>query len=220
MAKNGNLQNAKQAKNNEWYTRIEDIENELKHYTKHFKNKVVLCNCDDPTQSNFWRYFHINFSELGLKKLISTHYDPTKSTYKFEYTGGDDGNIEDGIKTPLKGNGDFRSEECIEILKEADICCSNPPFSLFRKYIAQLIEYDKKFIVIGNKNAITYKEVFPLIKDNKIWIGYGSPSEFNTPNGLTKKVQGLCRWFTNLEITKRSVELVLWKKLLHYYGFG
>lgn len=210
--KNSNLHAAKSAKNDEFYTQLTDIEKELKHYKQHFKDKVVFCNCDDPTWSEFWRYFHINFSHLGLKKLISTHYDKDNPTYKLEYTGGDDNNIDVGAKTPLMQNGDFRSPECVELLKEADIVVSNPPFSLFRSYVSQLMEHNKKFLIIGNKNAITYKEVFPLLKENKVWIGYGSPSEFNTPYGSTKKVQGLCRWFTNLDIAKRSEKLVLRKR--------
>lgn len=211
-SKNANLHNAKAAKNDEFYTLLSDVSAELKHYRQHFKGKVVFCNCDDPTYSAFWKYFHLNFEFLGLKKLISTHYDPERPTYKMEYCGGDDNNTEMGVKTPLEGNGDFRNQECIDILDEADIVCTNCPFSLFREYLAQLIEHDKKFLIIGNKNAITYKEVFPLLKDNKIWLGYESPSEFNTPIGLTKKVQGLCRWFTNLDIAKRAEKIILWKK--------
>lgn len=215
MPKNSNLNTAKTTKNDEFYTQLTDIEKELKHYKEHFKDKIIFCNCDDPTWSEFWRYFHLNFSELGLKKLISTHYDTKESTYKLEYTGGNDNDIEIGIKTPLIYNGDFRSSECIELLKEADIVVTNPPFSLFRSFIALLMEHNKKFIVIGNKNATTYKEIFPLIKDNKIWLGFNSPNEFRTPNGMTKKVQGLTRWFTNLDISKRHEELILFK---YYYN--
>ena len=181
------------------------------HYKHHFKDKTVFCNCDDPTWSAFWKYFHLNFEALGLKKLISTHYDKTEPTYKMEYTGGDDNDIEVGVKTPLEGNGDFRNQECLALLDEADIVVTNPPFSLFREYVACLMEHKKKFLIIGNKNSITYKEFFPLIKDDKIWIGYNSPSEFDTPDGMTKKVQGLCRWFTNLDIAKRHEKLILWK---------
>lgn len=209
--KNGNLNAAKAAKDDEYYTQIADIEKELKYYKKHFKDKVVFCNCDDPTWSEFWRYFHLNFEELGLKKLISTHYDPKEATYKLEYTGGNDTDIEVGKKTILTQNGDFRSEECIELLKEADICCTNPPFSLFRAFIGQLMEYKKKFIIIGNSNAITYKEVFPLLKDNKVWLGYNYVKEFKKPDGTIKKFGNIC-WFTNLDIDKRHEELILWKK--------
>jgi len=212
MSANANLHKAKDAKNDEFYTQLTDVSKELMHYKEHFKGKVVFCNCDDPTWSAFWKYFHLNFEKLGLKKLISTHYDRTEPTYKMEYEGGDDNDIEVGVKTPLKGNGDFRNAECIELLKESDIVVTNPPFSLFREYVAQLMEYDKKFLIIGNKNSITNKEFFPLLKEDKVWIGYESPSEFNTPNGMTKKVQGLCHWFTNLDAQKRHEKLVLWKK--------
>lgn len=211
MAKNDNLHKAKDAKNDEFYTRIEDVAEELRHYKKHFAGKVVFCNCDDPTWSAFWRYFHLNFAELGLKKLISTHYDRTEPTYKMEYEGGDDNDVEVGVKTLLEGNGDFRSKECLDLLDECDIVVTNPPFSLFREYVSTLIQHGKKFLIIGNKNAITYKEFFPLLKENKVWIGYSSPSEFDTPNGMTKKINGLTRWFTNLDIQKRHEKLILWK---------
>lgn len=212
MAKNDNLHKAKDAKNDEFYTRIEDVAEELRHYKKHFAGKVVFCNCDDPTWSAFWRYFHLNFSELGLKKLIATHYDRTEPTYKMEYEGGDDNDVEVGVKTPLEGNGDFRSRECLDLLDECDIVVTNPPFSLFREYVSTLIQHGKKFLIIGNKNAITYKEFFPLLKENKVWIGYSSPSEFDTPNGMTKKINGLTRWFTNLDIQKRHEKLILWQR--------
>lgn len=212
MAKNDNLHKAKDAKNDEFYTRIEDVAEELRHYKKHFAGKVVLCNCDDPTQSAFWRYFHLNFAELGLKKLISTHYDRTEPTYKMEYEGGDDNNVEVGVKTRLEGNGDFRNKECLDLLDECDIVVTNEPFSLFREYVGTLMQHDKKFLIIGNKNAITYKEFFPLLKENKVWIGYSSPSEFDTPNGITKKINGLTRWFTNLDIQKRHEKLILWQR--------
>lgn len=155
---NANLHKAKNAKNDEFYTQLTDVSKELMHYKQHFKDKIVLCNCDDPTWSAFWRYFHLNFSALGLKKLISTHYDKTEPTYKKEYKGGDDNNIEVGVKTPLEGNGDFRNRECLDILDEADIVVTNPPFSLFREYVAVLMEHKKKFLIIGSKNAITYKD--------------------------------------------------------------
>ena len=211
MAANANLHKAKNAKNDEFYTQLTDVSKELMHYKHHFKDKIVFCNCDDPTWSAFWKYFHLNFSALGLKKLISTHYDKTEPTYKMEYTGGDDNDIEVGVKTPLEGNGDFRNQECLDLLDEADIVVTNPPFSLFREYVAVLMEHKKKFLIIGNKNSITYKEFFPLLKDNEVWLGYESPSEFDTPDGLTKKVQGLTRWFTNLDIKKRHEKLILWK---------
>ena len=211
MAKNDNLHKAKDAKNDEFYTRIEDVAEELRHYKKHFAGKVVFCNCDDPTWSAFWRYFHLNFAELGLKKLISTHYDRTEPTYKMEYEGGDDNDVEVGVKTPLEGNGDFRSKECLDLLDECDIVVTNPPWSMFREYVSLLVEHKKQFVIIGNKNSITYKEFFPLLKDNHVWIGYMSPSEFDTPSGMTKKVAGLGRWFTNLDIQKRHEKLILWQ---------
>ena len=206
-----NLHKAKKAKNDEFYTQLTDVSEELRHYKKHFKGKIVYCNCDDPTWSAFWKYFHLNFEVLGLKKLISTHYDKDKPTYKMVYDGGNDNNIEAGVKTPLQGNGDFRNQECIELLKKSDIVVTNPPFSLFREYVAQLMEHEKKFIIIGNKNSVTYKEFFPLLKDNKVWLGYNSPAEFNTPEGVTKKINGLSRWFTNLGIKKRHEKIVLRK---------
>ena len=210
MAKD-NLEKAKRAKNDEFYTLYSDVAKELAHYQQHFNGKIVYCNCDVPTWSAFWKYFHLNFEVLGLKKLISTHYDKDKPTYKMVYEGGDDNDIEVGVKTPLQGNGDFRNQECIELLNESDIVVTNPPFSLFREYVAQLMEYGKKFIIIGNKNSVTYKEFFPLLKDNKVWLGYNSPAEFNTPEGVTKKINGLSRWFTNLDIKKCHEKLVLWK---------
>ena len=169
---NANLHRAKNAKNDEFYTQFADVAKELMHYEEHFKGKIVLCNCDDPRLSAFWKYFHLNFAELSLKKLISTHYDENEPTYRMEYTGGDDNNIEVGIKTPLEGNGDFSNRECLDILDEADIVVTNPPFSLFREYVAVLMKHKKKFIIWGNNNAITYKEFFPLLKANKVWLGY------------------------------------------------
>ena len=208
---NTNLHKAKEAKNDEFYTMIEDVSNELKHYKHHFKDKIVFCNCDDPTWSAFWRYFHLNFSELGLKKLISTHYDRENPTYKMEYTGGDDNNVETGIKTNLQGNGDFRNQECLELLDECDIVVTNEPFSLFRNYIEVLMNHSKKFLIIGNKNAITYKEFFPLLKDNKVWMGVNNVQCFLQPDGSIKKF-GNIGWFTNLDIAKRHESIILWKK--------
>ena len=181
-----NLHKAKLNKKDEFYTQLSDIENELKHYKEHFKNKVVLCNCDDPRISNFFHYFSYNFEHLGLKKLIAICYknqerdlfsrnDSEKAIY-LEYLGDKNNNRipdpeEIGIKH-LKGDGDFRSEECIALLKQADIVVTNPPFSLFREYVSQLVEYNKKFVIVGHQNAITYKEIFKLIKENKLWL-YG-----------------------------------------------
>lgn len=163
---NANLHKAKNAKNDEFYTQLTDVAKELMHYKAHFKDKIVLCNCDDPTWSAFWKYFHLNFAELGLKKLISTHYDREEATYKMEYTGGDDNDIEVGVKTPLEGNGDFRDKECLDLLDECDIVVTNPPFSLLRDHVAVLMEHQKKFLIVGNKNAITYKEFVPLLKSD------------------------------------------------------
>ena len=208
-----NLRKARAVKNDEFYTRLTDVSKELMHYEEHFKDKIVLCNCDDPTWSAFWKYFHLNFSALGLKKLISTHYDKKEPTYRMEYTGGDDNNIEVGVKTPLEGNGDFRNQECRDILDEADIVVTNPPFSLFREYVSVLMDHEKRFLIIGNKNAISYKDFFPLLKSNEVWMGYTSPSIFDTPNGRTEKLNGLTRWFTNLGVAKRPEKLILRK---HY----
>lgn len=211
MAKNDNLHKAKDAKNDEFYTRIEDVAEELRHYKKHFAGKIVFCNCDDPTWSAFWRYFHLNFAELGLKKLISTHYDRTEPTYKMEYEGGDDNNVEVGVKTPLEGNGDFRNAECIKLLDECDIVITNPPFSLARAYVQCLREHNKQFVIIGDLNWITYKEIFPMLKDNEIWLGYSSVKEFVQPDGTIKKF-GNKLWYTNLDIQKRHEKLILWQR--------
>ena len=224
MASN-TLVKAKRQKNDEYYTQITDIEKELKYYREVFRGKTIFCNCDDPEYSNFWRYFQLNFYDLGLKKLISTHYDEEKSSYRMDIVSTDSGEqcgIPDFVKTPLIGNGDFRSTECIEILKEADIVITNPPFSLFREYLAQLIEYGKKFIIVANKNAITYKEVFQLMSDDKIWIGYrniNSDMWLEVPEGqpYEKIVDGkklkhiMACWITNIEITKRYEDLTLYK---------
>lgn len=227
MTTNKNLLKAKNTKNDEFYTQFTDVSKELMHYKQHFKDKIVFCNCDDPTWSAFWKYFHLNFKALCLKKLISTHYDRNKPTYKMEYTGGDDNNIETGVRTPLEGNGDFRNQECIDLLKESDIVVTNPPFSLFREYVSQLMEYDKKFLIIGNQNAITYKEIFPLFKNDSIWMGYhNGDMAFTVPadsepratrfwideNGQKWRSLGNAMWVTNLDIQKRHEKLVLWKK--------
>lgn len=225
---NANLHKAKDAKNDEFYTQLTDVAKELMHYKTHFKDKIVLCNCDDPTWSAFWKYFHLNFAELGLKKLISTHYDKTEPTYKMEYTGGDDNDIEVGVKTPLEGNGDFRNQECLDLLDESDIVVTNPPFSLFREYVAVLMEHEKKFLIIGNRNALTYKEIFPLIRNNELWLGNGfqnGNAYFNIPKnsdtsiyakGVYDEETGLvkfrnCVWFTNMDLAKRHEKIILWK---------
>lgn len=189
------------------------------YYKKQFKDKVIYCNCDNPYESNFFKYFIENFNDLGLKKLIATNYKSQYMSIAYKAEIVEVKNVDDIFKNPknkmttLKGDGDFRSDECIELLKDADIVVTNPPFSLFREYVAQLMEYKKKFLIIGNKNALTYKEIFPLIKENKIWIGFNSPNEFIRPNGtITKNVAGLTRWFTNLEVSKRHENLTLYKK--------
>lgn len=218
MSDNTGLQNAKREKNNEFYTELSDIEKELKYYKNFFKGKTVFCNCDDPENSNFWKYFELNFEHLNFKKLIATHFETDKPSYKLELTTDitGDGKIDkaDIVRTPLKQNGDFRSPECIEILREADVIVTNPPFSLFREYVAQLIEYNKDFIIIGNQNAITYKDIFKLIKENKIWLGHTSPKEFLQPDGSIKTF-GNISWFTNIDTQKRHENLILYKT---YYG--
>ncbi|GAB6395528.1 MAG: putative adenine-specific methylase [Bacteroidales bacterium] len=238
--KNLNLHAARQAKNDEFYTQLPDIENELRHYRDHFRGKAVLCNCDDPRISNFFYYFAMNFERLGLKRLITTCYKNQNpdlfSAHKSEtavyliYDGDKNDNrvpdpAEIGIK-PLKGDGDFRSPEGIELLKQSDIVVTNPPFSLFREYVAQLIEYGKQFLIIGSQNAITYKEIFTLIKENKIWLGHGfaggnayfkvSASDNNYVAGVYDPQTGLVkfrnvRWFTNLDHAKRHEDLILYK---------
>jgi len=202
---NKNLHKAKAKKNDEFYTMLTDIEKELMHYRPHLKNKVIFCNCDDPVESNFWLYFKLNFEFLGLKKLISTHYSEEHSTYKLEFDGVNT------IKTELEGNGDFRSPEAINILEESDIVITNPPFSLFREYVAQLINYKKDFLIIGSFNAITYKEIFPLIKTNKLWLGISPRSmKFQTPSKDIKLVNTI--WYTNLEHSKRNEKIISYKE--------
>ena len=241
MAKslNKNLHSAKSNKKDEFYTQLADIENELKHYRHHFKGKTVFCNCDDPRVSNFFHYFSHRFESLGLKKLITTCYKNQDmdlfSTHHSEkavmlvYEGDKNGdrvpNAEEIGITELQGDGDFRSAESIALLKEADIVVTNPPFSLFREYVAQLMEYDKKFIIIGHQNAITYKDIFTLIKENKMWLGYGFKggaghfinTQYENYATASDKRDGMIRvsgvvWFTNLDIDKRHEDLILHKK--------
>lgn len=229
---NKNLNAAKKAKNDEFYTQASDIEEELRHYTKHFKDKVVYCNCDDPTESNFWHYFYRSFGYLGLKKLISTHYETDgSSSYALIYEGGHDNadDFNEGVtKVPLKGDGDFRSDECIEYLKQSDIVVTNPMFSLFREYVATLEKYNKKFIIWGNQNAITYKEFFPLLMNRKVWLGTiaNKTCVFRIPNNYKKwdkketesrndgfhyaKVPAISV-FTNLPVQKSTDQMVIWK---------
>lgn len=234
---------ARNNKKDEFYSQLSDIERELKHYKPHFKDKIVYCNCDDPRVSNFFHYFSYNFEYLGLKKLIATCYknqdmdlfstNESEQAVYLEYTGDKNGNKvpdanEIGVK-PLQGDGDFRSQESIELLKQADIVVTNPPFSLFREYVAQLIEYDKKFLIIGNINAISYKEIFKLIKENKAWLGvnmgrgisgfivpkhyelYGSEARIDDDGNRIISTNN-CLWLTNLDIDKRYLDLILHKK--------
>ena len=243
MAKSSNLTAAKVEKNDEFYTRYEDIQNELNHYEEHFKGKTILCNCDDPFESNFCKFFLRNFNYLGLKRLICTSYvsSPVVGTQMtiFDYLdepvqrghgyvmditevpmangrGVSDDDIEKLLKSKkrgvkkLNGEGDFRSEECIEYLKQADVVVTNPPFSLARNFISTLFEYNIKFLIVGDLNWITYKEVFALMQDNKMWLGYSSLKEFILPNGAVKKF-GNKLWYTNLDIKKRHEELILFK---------
>ena len=236
---NRSLGVAKATKQDEFYTQLSDIEKELRHYTKHFKNKTVLCNCDDPKVSNFFHYFSHSFEKLKLKKLITTCYKNCDADLFSKHTGergiyleydGDknDNRVPDpdeiGIYK-LKGDGDFRSEECVKLLKQADIVVTNPPFSLFREYVKQLVKCKKKFLIIGNHNAITYREIFTLIKENKIWLGYTHPVNFVVPdhyelreirswrddNGTNWRSFGNACWFTNLDIAKRHEDLTAYK---------
>lgn len=275
---NKNLNNAKEAKNDEFYTQLEDIEKEMKHYKAHFKGKTVLCNCDDPYESNFFKYFAMNFNYLELKKLIATCYatSPIMYTqltifgeeeeygvefeggkpYKIEITEVEDANGDGAIDlsdveyliknkkntlTLLKGDGDFRSPECVELLKESDIVVTNPPFSLFREYIVQLIKYKKDFIIIGNMNALHYKDVFPLIKANKVWLGasiHSGDREFRIPDHYVTNSPSLrvdengnryvrvpgVRWYTTLDYPQRHEDIILYKKYTpeeypSYYNF-
>lgn len=247
------IDKAKEAKKDEFYTQLEDINDELRHYREHFRGKTVLCNCDDPRVSNFFTYFAYNFEFLGLKKLITTCYknqnmdlfsqNQSEQAVYLVYEGDKNG---DHIPTadeigvhPLKGDGDFRSKECIELLKEADIVVTNPPFSLFREYIAQLIEYNKKFLIIGNQNNATYKEIFPLLMQNKLWLGYKTGGmSFKVPeyyeervtrfwideNGQKWRSMGNICWYTNLDHQKRHENIILYKNYLpieypHYINY-
>lgn len=231
--KNSNLRNAKKAKNDEFYTQLTDIEKEMRHYKEFFKGKVVYCNCDDARESNFFKYFSLNFEHLGLKKLITTGYKEEGKGVAIIYEGDKNGNrmVEDSeiIVRELEGNGDFRSEECIEFLKEADVVVTNPPFSLFREYVAQLMEYGKKFVIIGEQNAITYKEIFPYVKADKLWWGasiHSGDRKFYVPDnyplnaatcGIDEdgkrfvRVKGI-RWWTNIENTTHSTPMDLYRR--------
>ncbi len=261
---NSNLHRAAKVKNDEFYTQLADIERELKYYKSQFKDKVVYCNCDDPFESNFFKYFAGNFNALGLKRLIATSYKPSPIANTQLGLFGDDKTLEpvkgrpktnankliinevndldgDGafdlrdiaeqLKanknnewSPMEGEGDFRSPESIELLKQADIVVTNPPFSLFREYVEQLIKYQKRFLIIGNDNARKYQDIFKLIQENKLWPGYGRAKEFIQPNGTIKKF-GNIGWFTNLDVAKRHEFLTLYKKyskeeFLTYDNYG
>ena len=223
MPNNTNLNIAKNTKNDEFYTRFEDIEKELNNYKDFFKDKVVYCNCDrvdGENRSNFFVYFTKYFKEFGLKRLICTSYNKGGKGRLCIYN--DETNLNDIID--MDGDGDFRSEECVKWLKKCDVVVTNPPFSLFREYMAQLMEYGKKFLIVGNKNAITYKEFFPLIKDNKIWLGMSAPTAYSTPlkevenektqykeNGVVYQKFGNHGWFTNIEHSNRTYPLDLYK---------
>lgn len=217
-ATNTSLHNAKRVKNDEFYTRYEDIEAEVMKYRKQFRDKVVYLPCDDPAEkkSEFWSFFVANFESFGLKKLIATHYEENGQAYKIwidrDNDLNGDGWIDDGdaIQEDLMGNGDFRSPECIEIFKECDIVCTNPPFSLFREFVNVIMTHGKQCLIIGNQNAFTYAEIFELIKNNKLWTGYNMVKEFNQPDGSIKKFGNVC-WFTNMKTSKRDEEQVLTK---------
>ncbi|RXY95504.1 modification methylase [Salmonella sp. 3DZ2-4SM] len=222
---NQNLRRASKLKNDEFYTQLEDIEKELRHYKEYFKDKVVYCNADDPRISNFFHYFSYNFEHLGLKKLITTCYKNQNMDlfsmhnqekaialiYEGEKDNGKVPTIDNIGVIELEGDGDFRSPESIEFLKEADIVVTNPPFSLFREYIYQLIDFEKDFLVIGNINALTYKEIFNLIKSNKMWLGYNTTRYFLQPNGNLFET-ARTYWYTNLDIKKRHEDIILYKK--------
>lgn len=246
MAGNKNLHMSRAAKADEFYTQLSTIEDELRHYRHYFKDKIVFCNADDPAigedgyprygdglggyTSNFFRYFQLNFQQLGLKKLITTHYDPNKPSYKFEIISNDNGNqvgVPDYIKTPLSGNGDFNSPECLDLLNECDIVVTNPPFSLMKEYLPLLIESGKLFLVLGNMNHALYTEVFHYFFERKVWLGYNAghfwfmvPDYYppkNTDyrqdeNGQKWRRMGNICWFTNMDIEKRHEFLELYRK--------
>lgn len=244
MSKNTDLNNAGTAKKDEFYTDYDDIKKELVNYARYFKGKVIYCNCDDhygigkgTPKSNFLKYLADNFEAFGIKKVIATHYESSKKSTMYILTKDNTGDgiicSEDIEEIPMKGNGDFRSPECIELLKQADIVITNPPFSLFREYVAQLMEYDKKFIIIGNVNAVTYKDFFPLIKTNKVWLGmsiHSGDREFRVPDDYPLNAAGYridsdgnkyirvkgVRWFTNLDHSQRHERIETGKKYLGY----
>ena len=240
MTVNGDLHKAKTQKYDEFYTQLTDIEDELRHYKHHFKGKVVYCNCDDPIASNFFRFFQLKFRQLGLKKLITTCYKNRNPDIFSKHTcdkavgmviseqEGDTADLPSIEMFDLEGDGDFRSSECVELLKQADIVVTNPPFSLFREYVAQLVKYDKRFVIVGNQNAITYKEIFPLIQAGKVWLGINNggtkwfqvnpnyeiktESRQKWENGKKYFSMGNVNWFTNLDYPKRHEDIRLYRK--------
>ena len=222
MLNNRNLTNAKNAKNNEFYTQLSDVEKELKHYRDFFNGKKVLCNCNDDKWSAFFKYFSMNFERLGLKQLVCVSYNENGHGKKYTYNSNIDFNV-----TELNGNGDFSSDECVELLKDCDVVVTNPPFSLFRDFVALLQQYEKKFLIVGNGNAVTYKKIFPLIKDNKMWLGcskgIGGQMCFIVQddydgkyveeiNGQKIAQVNNAAWFTNIPHAKRNQPLDLYKK--------
>lgn len=238
-ATNELLQKAKKSKSDEFYTQLSDIERELQYYKEHFNGKVVYCNCDDPQTSNFFKYFYLNFKELKLKKLIAACYreqvtdlfstEPSTNGFYYEYTGDNDEKPASSNIVYFHGDGDFRSRESVCLLRQSDIVVTNPPFSLFREFVAQLVKYEKKFLIIGNINAITYKEIFKLIKENKAWLGINlgrGISGFIVPEhyelyGTEVRIDGAgnrivspnnCLWLTNLETSQRHKDIILTKK--------
>ena len=212
MSDNGNLHAAKREKNDEFYTSIDDVAAEMAYYEGQFQGRTVLCNCDDPEWSAFWRYFSDNFRRLGLKRLISTHYEEGRSSYRLDINAP----CQQTLPIDMRGDGDFRSAECLALLDEADIVCTNPPFSLFREYISTLMEHGKRFIVLGALNAVSYKEVFPYIRDGRMWLGpsqCNGTKDYRTPDGSVKKL-GNTIWFTNMDHSQRHEPAVLTKRLI------
>lgn len=231
MEKHKTLAAAKIAKNDEFRTNYDNIAAEMKWYAKHFQNKTVYCNCDD-ADSQFWTYFHSNFASLGLKKLIATHYEPSgNSSYVMAYEGGSDLDLPAGKRIELRGNGDFRNDECVALLQEADVVVTNPPFSLFRPFLKQLVEHDKKFVILGNINALTYKETFSLIQANKVWTGkaFDKTMYFAVPESYCSKTMvqdkigrkvakmGGITWYTNLDLAKRHESFFSQESAHSYY---
>lgn len=220
------VRDARWNKKDEFYTQLIDIEKEMEHYLCHFGGSCVYCNCDDPKESMFWTYFHSNFGRLGLKRLVATYYQPNGVSYRMDYMGGNDSDISVGVSSVILGDGDFRSEACLSILDECDIVVTNPPFSMFREYIDILIQHQKKFLILGNMNALNYKNIFPLIRDNRLWYGatiHSGSREFRVPKEYPLDASGVrvdecgtqyirvkgVRWFTNMDYAMRYHPLAL-----------